>query len=198
MKKTFIYSISLLFLLAVGNSCKKEKMTFNPELCGTWELRVLNYTYFKSGKLNFFYTNYSGYNYDTERYGKLILTIKPSGKFVFSNKNGTERFQLAKQENFNIEIYKGGPNAIKDLAYNLHLRNWKGEVFQFKLSYDVETNTLVTVPWYKGTVFYKKEAPFSGEFSMDVLGVKFPIIYYTGKGVPHYAEEMLGIFKKIQ
>ncbi len=198
MKKTFIYSISLLFLLAVGNSCKKEKMTFNPELCGTWELRVINFATGHSNKLTFGYSNYNKYNYDTERYGKLILTIKPSGKFVFSNKNGTERFQLAKQENFNIEIYKGGPNAIKDLAYNLHLRNWKGEVFQFKLSYDVETNTLVTVPWYKGTVFYKKEAPFSGEFSMDVLGVKFPIIYYTGKGVPHYAEEMLGIFKKIQ
>lgn len=172
-------------------------MTFNPDLCGTWELRVLNYTSFQSGKLNFFYTNYSGYNYDTERYGKLILTIKPSGKFVFSNKNGAERFQLTKQENFNIEIHKGGSNAIKDEAYNLHLRNWKGEIFQFKLSYDVETNTIVTVPWYKGTVFYEKKAPFSGGFPIYVLGLEFTAKNYSDKYSSYSTKEMLGIFKKI-
>ncbi len=193
MKKTFIYSITLLILLAVCNSCKKEKMTFNPDLCGTWELRVIDVEIIISNKLIFWYSNYNNYNYDTERYGKLILTIKPSGKFIFSNKNGTERFQLAKQENFNIEIYKGGPNAIKDLAYNLHLRNWKGEIFQFKLSYDVETNTIVTVPWYKGTVFCDKDAPFSGTSSLYVLGVYFPSWVYN-----YETKEMLGIFKKIQ
>lgn len=147
MKKTFIYSISLLFLLAVGNSCKKEKMTFNPDLCGTWELRDMatSEKYTTVQTISFYQFNKC--NYDTINYGILNLTITSSGKFYFSNKRGKEKFQLIKFDSYKLIVSKNTINNIEDVAYNLYLRNWKGEIFQFKLSYDQEDNTLVTVPW---------------------------------------------------